>query len=126
MKIISKVALCVSFATFALQASFADTEVVDGITWTYTVSNGKASVGGGSYSGSTAVPKSTTGAITIPSSLGGNPVTSIGYGAFYGCTGLASVTTLSERGRTWKFALSGDGKSIELSYIPQGTAIVLR
>ena len=41
-------------------------------------------------------------------------------------TGLASVTTLSERGRTWKFALSGDGKSIELSYIPQGTAIVLR
>ena len=92
MKIVSKVALCVSFATFALMSSFADTEVVDGITWIYTVSNGKASVGSGSYSGSTAVPKSTTGAITIPSSLGGNPVTSIGYMAFEGCSGLTSVT----------------------------------
>ena len=91
MKIISKVALCMSFATFALLASFADTEVVDGITWTYTVSNGGASVGGGSSS-STAVPTSTTGVITIPSSLGGKPVTGIGAGAFINCSGITSVT----------------------------------
>ena len=32
MKRICKVGLCVSFATFAVTASFADTEVVDGIT----------------------------------------------------------------------------------------------
>ena len=90
MKIISKAALCVSFATFALMALFANTEVVDGVTWTYTVSGGETSVGGGSTS-STAVPTSTTGAIAIPSSLGGKPVTSIGNSAFYGCTNLTSV-----------------------------------
>ena len=72
----------------------ADTETVDGIEWTYTVANGVASVGGGSSS-STAVPKATSGVITIPSTLGGNPgypVTSIGNYAFYNCSGLTSVT----------------------------------
>ena len=72
-------------------SAHALTEVVDGIEWTYTVSGGKALVAGVSYS-STAVPKSTTGAITIPSSLGGKQVTSIGSSAFSGCSGLTSVT----------------------------------
>lgn len=71
------------------------TETVDGITWTYTVANGTASVGGG-YSDSTglyiaAVPKATSGSITIPSTLGGHPVTSIWNYAFYDCRGLMSV-----------------------------------
>ena len=69
----------------------AGTETIDGITWTYTVSNGVASVGSGSSSG-TAVPKATTGAITIPSKLGGYGVTSIGSYAFSSCSGLTSVT----------------------------------
>ena len=68
------------------------TETVDDITWTYVVVNGAASVGSGSYYGDRAVPTSTTGAITIPATLGGYPVTSIGYNAFYGCSGLTSVT----------------------------------
>ncbi len=71
--------------------AFADTETVDGIEWTYTISDGEASVGGGSSS-STAVPKSTTGAITIPSTLDGYPVTSIGGEAFMNCRGLTSLT----------------------------------
>ena len=73
-------------------ASFADTATVNGITWTYTVSNGEASVGGEWYSSSRAVPTSTAGAITIPSRLGGYPVTSIGIYAFRGCSELTSVT----------------------------------
>ena len=77
-------------ATAALPL-MAATEVVDGITWTYTVSGGKASVGRGSSS-SPAVPTSTTGAITIPSTLGGCPVTSIGEASFRGCSGLTNVT----------------------------------
>ena len=70
---------------------WADTAYVNGITWTYTVSNGEASVGSGDYSGTRAVPTSTKGAITIPATLGGYPVTSIGFLAFYGCSGLTSV-----------------------------------
>ena len=78
----------VILATLSVRAA---TEIVDGIEWTYTVSDGKASVGGGS-SDSPAVPKSTSGAITIPSTLGGYPVTSIGANAFRECGNLVSVT----------------------------------
>ena len=66
-------------------------ETVGGITWTYTVANGVASVGSGSSS-SPAVPKSTSGAITIPSALRGYSVTSVGDNAFYCCRDLTNVT----------------------------------
>lgn len=70
--------------------AWAESTTVDGITWTYTVKNGEASLGSG-Y-GTPAVATSTTGNITIPSTLDGYRVTSIGYYAFYGCSGLESVT----------------------------------
>ena len=70
---------------FVIHPSFADTAVVNGIEWTYTVSNGEASLGGG-FSSSTAVPKTTEGALTIPSTLGGYLVTSIKFEAFSGLT----------------------------------------
>ena len=68
---------------------WADTEIVDGIEWNYTVVDGKAHI---YNSGSAAISTTTTGAITIPSTLGGCPVTSIGSRAFYGCGSLTSVT----------------------------------
>ena len=68
----------------------ADTETVDGITWNYTVSNGGASIYESDYSA--AIPTSTTGAITVPATLGGYPVTSIGNYAFFDCSGLTSIT----------------------------------
>ena len=79
------------FVTVALAAvcALADTETVDGIIWNYVVSGGKATIYNGSRA---AIPTSTSGAVTIPSSLGGKPVTSIGGWAFYGCSGLTSVT----------------------------------
>ncbi len=85
------VTICAMLLACLTQVGYADTETVNGITWTYTVSNGEASLGGGTTS-STAVPTSTTGTITIPSKLGGYPVTSIGDYAFYRCSGLTSVT----------------------------------
>ena len=72
-------------------SGLANTEVVNSIEWTYTISGGEASVGSGSYV-HTAVPSDTEGAITIPATLGGYPVTSIGDEAFNLCEGITSVT----------------------------------
>ena len=67
------------------------TETVDGIEWSYEVAkNGEAKI----YKevGESAIPNTTTGAIAIPSSLGGYPVTAIGDNAFKDCSALTSVT----------------------------------
>ena len=78
-------------AVLAASPLAAATETVNGVKWTYTVSDGKAFVGTGSDS-STALPDATTGHITIPSTLGGYLVTSIRNYAFFNCSGLTSVT----------------------------------
>lgn len=52
--------------------------------YTYSISSGKATI--------TDVDTSISGDITIPSTLGGYPVTIIGYSAFKDCTGLTGVT----------------------------------
>ena len=78
MTFMKRTFLLPAFAALLLPLSvFADTEVVDGIEWTYTVSNNRASIGTGSWT-SPAVPIATSGALVIPSMLGGYPVTSIG------------------------------------------------
>ena len=56
-EVIGLTVICISSLS-----AFADTETVNGITWTYTVSNGEASLGGGSSS-SPAVVTSTSGTI---------------------------------------------------------------
>ncbi len=52
--------------------------------YTYEIYNGKTTI--------TDVDTSISGSITIPSTLDGYPVTSIGYEAFKDCTNLASIT----------------------------------
>ena len=81
INVVKKLAL-LFFAAMTVNFSLsAATATVNGITWTYTVSNGQATLGGYSYPSSPAVPKTTFGNITIPSTLGGCPVTSIEYEA---------------------------------------------
>ena len=63
----------------------ADTETVDGIKWSFTINNGEASLN------SSCVAKSTTGDLTIPSTLGGCLVTSIGDSAFFPCSWLKGI-----------------------------------
>lgn len=65
--------------------SFADTEEVNGIVWTYTVNNGEASIGTG-LSGETAIPKTTSGEIIIPATLGGYSVSGVEWHAFDKCS----------------------------------------
>ena len=56
--------MMLAVAAAAAFGAWSATETVDGITWTYSVSNGKAKIDG--------IPNTTAGAITIPSSLGGS------------------------------------------------------
>ena len=83
-------------AVAAATAAWAGTETVGDYTWTYRINGDTAEIYGTDDSHRIdlyipAISPSPTGAVTIPSTLGGKPVTSIGYSAFAGCSGLTSV-----------------------------------
>ena len=83
--------LMMMFAAVAVAfGAWAETETVGGYTWTYQINGDRAEI----YKDyrSPAISPSPTGAVTIPSTLGGKPVTSIGEHAFYECSGLTNVT----------------------------------
>ena len=69
----------------------AETEVVDGVQWTYTTIKKGAVVGAGSWYVS-AIDNTMQGRVVVPETLGGFPVVAIGDGAFYRCAGLTEVT----------------------------------
>ena len=71
-------------------AAHADTWTVNNVTYTYTVSNGAASI----YKNNQVAVSTSESVVEIPATLGEEqyPVTSIGDWAFYGCSGLTSVT----------------------------------
>ena len=80
-----------SLLAFAASMSLlATTEKVGDYTWNYRINGNTAEI----YQESTkaAISPYPTGAVTIPSTLGGKPVTKIGQHAFYECRGLTSVT----------------------------------
>ena len=86
--------LIISIAILAAASSlFADTQYANGYNWSYYI-NGETAVIYGSYNGSytPAISPLPTGAVTIPSTLGGKSTISIGTGAFYNCTGLTNIT----------------------------------
>ena len=63
--------------------AWADTETVGDYTWTYQINGDTAEI---YNNGSKAISPEPTGTVTIPSTLGGKPVTSIGSSAFSGCS----------------------------------------
>ena len=76
-------------ATLALAALFlpinsrAETETIGNYTWTHEIDDDSATL--------TEISPQPSGALTIPSKLGGKPVTSIGECAFALCTFLESI-----------------------------------
>ena len=73
-----------AFLLAAPEPSRAATQIVNGIKWSYSISDGKASVDG--------IPEDTSGDVVIPATLGGKPVTVIGEHAFSDRSGLTSIT----------------------------------
>ncbi len=81
-KILWVLAVCVlTLACMAFSAA-AESEGY----YTYTVSDGKATI--------TDVDEAISGDVIMPDMLGGYPVTTIGYSAFYNCTGLENIKIL--------------------------------
>ncbi|MBR5687664.1 MAG: leucine-rich repeat domain-containing protein, partial [Prevotella sp.] len=69
---------------FTFMQTWADTWIdSNGVTWTYTLSGGEATITASSQ---------TSGVLAIPSAVNGYPVVSIGADAFRGCSSLTSVT----------------------------------
>ena len=93
MKQMKTVAIAAMVGFFALcwHTTSADTQMDEnGVVWTYTVKDGVATVGGGSYF-SPAISRSTTGDIIIPDTLGGCPVKAIAQCAFQQCGSIKSI-----------------------------------
>ena len=96
-------AVATSAALPALAATWTDPST--GIEWTYRVISGEAEI----YSEwhKSAIPATTTGAVTVPSTLGGYPVRRIENWAFYGCTNITSVTIPNSVTRIGNSAFEG-------------------
>ena len=104
----------------------ADTATVDGYTYTYSVTDGKVTIGA-SNAWTRAISPSPTGHVTVPSSLGGFPVVGIGDYAFYGSYSahykLESVTIPNGVTRIGKRAFSGCPNLTDVT-IPASMAVV--
>ena len=95
-------ALAAAMPLMAQENDARETAVVNGVEWTYFVRDGKAIVGfsqkvtdewGYTYTHDyPAVPDDVSGAIAIPSSLGGFPVVGINDAAFEECGKITSIT----------------------------------
>ena len=76
--------------------------------------------GDGSSYAVTGCSTSASGALAIPATYNGMPVTSIGSSAFYGCTGLTSVTIPDSvtiiGGSAFGYCISSEYETIKLSY----------
>ena len=80
----------VTFSALAIGGARADTwtDPDTGSTWSYRIRGDVAEI---YKSNSEAISPKPTGSMTIPSSLGGKPVTSLGASAFKGCDELVDV-----------------------------------
>lgn len=103
--------LLVACSLWGASQAWGNYSTNNGIVWTYTVSDGQATIcrnWGGPWDPSVpTIPVQTSGAIAIPSSLDGYPVTTIGSEAFRGCYNLTSVAIPNSVTNIERYAFSG-------------------
>ena len=87
-KAVHAVAIFAAGLGLCVQAETLLSEDVGNLTWTYVVEDGKAKVWGGSMKPAIGW---TVGAVEVPGTLGGLPVTAIGSYAFFEMTGITSL-----------------------------------
>ena len=91
----------------------AETQQVGDYTWSYTISDGGATIGvvdeWGNPQWQRAVEPAPGGAVEIPSELGGCPVTGIGDCAFVDCCEMTSVTFPATVTSIGSYAFCGSG-----------------
>lgn len=112
------------FAALFAAGAFAEYETVGGVRFEYSVYDGKARIGQVRFfSSPAAIPKSTSGAVVIPSKLGGYPLTEIGVCAFWCCRSLTSVTIPDSVTKIGNGAFSGC-TSLESITIPDSVRLI--
>ena len=104
----------------AATSLLADTETVGSYTWTYSINGDTAEIFN-EYNA--AISPSPVGAVTIPATLGGKPVTSIGDWAFGHRSGLTSVTIPDGVTSIGGYAFSGCSGLTNLT-IPDGVTSI--
>lgn len=109
-------------AALAAPLAHALTEVVDGIEWTFTISNDEATIGTGKQN-IAAISTEQVGPIVIPETLGGVPVTTIGDKAFYYCTRISSVKLPSTVNKIGNGAFDGCSSLTSVN-IPNGVTFI--
>ena len=87
---------CDLYQSLPLFSDIIQTETVNGITWSFYVADGCATIFNDhewydSNKWKPAIDPTTSGSVVIPRKLGGAPVTGIGPAAFYGCGKIVSV-----------------------------------
>lgn len=101
--------MMIAAAIAAAMTLMADTETVGGYTWKYQINGDTAEIKSGIS------PKPTV-ALTIPSTLGGKPVTNIG-GAFSDCCALKVVSLPRQfEGKLDKSVFARCAKDIHIEY----------
>ena len=98
-----KLMMVLVMAFAAAMPLLADEETVGGYTWTYRINGETAEI----YNYSSAISPSPTGSVTIPPTLGGATVTSIGSYAFRDRSGLTNVTIPDSVTSIGNYAFSG-------------------
>ena len=121
-----KLMIAVSMAFAAAMPLMAETETVGGYTWTYRIlEDDTAEIYKGYYSA--AISPNPTGAVTIPSMLGGKPVTGIGQYAFRNCSGLTASTdptTMRKDHARWNWRFSARPEKAEPFGIANGARLL--